>query len=78
MITQGRLVKLQAKEANIRHKLISIQWMFLSHMEVLEHEHSIAKNLMCQDASISTKEGLVDLATQLEIQIHTLEVAKSN
>ena len=41
--------------------------MLIPPMEVLKHELSIAKTLMKQDAQISTEEGLVDLAKNLEI-----------
>ena len=78
MITQGRLSKMQEKETNITTTLISIQSMFLPHMEVLKHELSIVENLMQRDANISTKVGLVDLVAQLEFQLHSLEVAKNN
>ena len=78
MVTQGRLAKLQAEEANIRTTLISMKSMLLPHMEVLKHELSISKDQMSWDANISIEEGLVDLVVELEIQLHTLEVDRSN
>ena len=73
LITQGRLSELQAKESNIRRNFISIQFMLLPHMEIMKHELSLAKALMKIDANLSTEEGLVDLATTLEIQTKILE-----
>ena len=61
------LTKLQGKEARKRTTLVSIQTILIPCMEVLHHELSIAETLMSQDANISTEEGLVDLATSLEI-----------
>ena len=78
IITQEKLAKLQAKEVNTRTTLINIQSMFLPHMEVMKHELSIIEALMSCDANILIEEGLVDLETTLEIQIHTLEVARHN
>ena len=52
--------------------------MSIPPMEVLKHQLSIAKSLMQKNAHISIEEGLVDLPTKLEIQIHLLEIANSN
>ena len=41
--------------------------MLLPHIDVMKHELSIAKTIMSQDANISTKEGLVELPSTLEI-----------
>ena len=58
--------------------MVSIQAMLIPQMKVLKHEISIAENLMSRDANISFEEGFFDLETSLEIQIHILEVTKSN
>ena len=78
MFTQRRLVELQEIEANIQTILISIQSMFFPCIEVLKHKLSITKNLMSQDENISTKEGLVELAATLEIQLQSLELDRLN
>ena len=64
---QGRLAKLQEKEANIRTTLISIQYILLQHMEVMKHEIFIVEALMTRDANVSTKEELIALVATLEI-----------
>ena len=67
LMTQSRLSKLQATNANIRYTLISIQSMLRPHMEVLQKELAFVDTLMKKDSQLSTHEGLVDLATNLEI-----------
>ena len=67
LTTQGRLVEVQAQDANIWSTLISIQSMLTSHMEVLHKELAYAETLMKKDSHLSTHDGLVDLATQLDI-----------
>ena len=52
--------------------------MLIPPMEVMKHELSIEEAPMQQDAHISIEEGLVDLAINLEIQIHSLEIANKN
>ena len=78
LMTHGRLFKLQAKEANMRTRLLIIQYMLFPHIEVMKLELSIVKGLMRRDTNISTEEGFVELVATLEIQIHTLEVARHN
>ena len=47
--------------------------MLFPHMEVMKHEFSLAQALMTRDTNLSIEEGLVDLATTLEIQTKILE-----
>ena len=52
--------------------------MLLPHIEIMKQELSLAEELMKRDENPSIEETLVELATTLEIQIQTLEVARSN
>ena len=47
--------------------LISIQIKFLPTLEVLKQELAKAEVILKEDVNISTKIGLVDLATRIEI-----------
>lgn len=75
---QGQLASLQAQDANIRATLINIHSMLIPHMEVLHKELSYAEIFMKKDPHLSTNEGLVTLATELDIQVKSLEVACDN
>ena len=75
---QGTLTKLKAQDANIRATLISIQSMLTPHMEVLHKELAYDETLMKKDNQLSTHDGLVDLAAQLDVQYQSLEVACNN
>ena len=75
---QQRLVELLARDIGIRKKLISIQFMLLPYLEIIHRKLPIAQNLMKKDTHLSTHEGLVTLATNLEIQIKSLQVACDN
>ena len=52
--------------------------MLTPHMEVLHKELAYAENLMNIYSHLSTHDGLVDLATELDVQYHSLEVACNN
>ena len=78
MKNQRRLVELYSQEGNIRNILVSIQTKLMPSLEVLKQEIAKVKDYMKEDVNMSTKEGLVDLATRIEIQIKKLEIARSN
>ena len=52
--------------------------MLTPHMEVLHKELVYVETLMKKDSQLSTYEGLVDLAKNLEIQVHSLDEACDN
>ena len=64
---QRRLAKLYAQEGNIRTILVSIQTKLMPSPEVLKQEITNAEVYMKEDVNISTKEGLVNLAAQIDI-----------
>ena len=67
MNNQRRLSKLYAQEGNIRTTIVSIQTKLFPPLEFLKKELAKVEALMKDDANISTKEGLVDLAARIEI-----------
>ena len=67
MNNQQILAKLYAQEGNIRTTLMSIQTKLLPPLKNLKQELAKAKVLMKEDANISIEEGLVKLATKIEI-----------
>ena len=67
-----------AKEANIRAKLTNIQASLTPHMEILHKELGYAKKLLKKDPNLSTLDDLVHLATELAIQLTSLDVACDN
>ena len=67
MNNQRRLVELYAQEGNIRTILVSIQTKLMPSLEVLKQEIAKDKVYMKEDVNISIEEGLVDLATRIEI-----------
>ena len=73
--TQSQFAALSIDETNIREKLISIE---TSHIEILYKQLNYAKKLMKKDPNLSTLDGLVHLATELAIQIKSLDVACEN
>ena len=77
MNTQRRLVELHAQEANIRTTLVSMQKNLLPTLEIMKKELAIIKALMIEDANISTKEGMVDFSTRIQVQIKSLEIANN-
>ena len=78
LISQSQLAVLHADEANIKSKLFSIQSILTPCMEILHKELVFSETLMKKDPHLSTHEGLVHLATELAIQIKSLEVARDN
>ena len=48
------------------------------HMEILQKELAFIETLMKKDTHLSTHEGLVHIATELAIQIKSLEVSCEN
>jgi hypothetical protein len=69
---------LQAKEHSIRTTLIQIQSLLLPPLEVMKHALSLAEALLARDTTLTIEDRLIDLAATMEIQIQSLEVAKSN
>ena len=69
---------LHVDEANIKAKMINVQSILTPHIEILYKELAFAKTLMKKYLHLSTHEGLVHLATELSIQIKSLEVACDN
>ena len=67
MNNQRRLSKLYDQERNIRTILVSLQRKLIPSLEVLKQEIAKAEVYMKEDVSISIEEGLVDLATRIEI-----------
>ena len=61
------LVELKAQDTNIWATLIGIQSMLTPHMKVLHKEIAYAETLKKKDNKFSTHDGLVDLASQLDI-----------
>ena len=55
------------EEANIKAKLMQIQSLITSHLEVLHKEKSYAKRVLKKDSNLSTLDGLVHLATETAI-----------
>ena len=76
--TQSQLEALSIEEANIRAKVISIQTTLTPHMEILHKELGYVETLNKKDSNHSTLDGLVHLATELAIQIKSLDVACDN
>lgn len=52
--------------------------MLIPHMEMLHKELAFVDTLMKKDSQLSTYEGLVNIVSHLEIQIHSLDVACDN
>ena len=69
---------LQAQDANICATLINIQAMLTSHMKVIHKELAYDEILMKKYSNLSTHDGLVNLATELDIQYQSLEVVCKN
>ena len=65
--TQSKIVVLTAEEANIRAKLISIQASLTPHVDILQKEQARATDLLKQDPNLSTLDGLVHLAVEVDI-----------
>ncbi|OYD06018.1 hypothetical protein CHM34_18575 [Paludifilum halophilum] len=61
-------------EANIKAKLTIIQATITPHIEILHKEQGYAETLMKKDPNLST----IHLATKLEIQIKSLDLACEN
>lgn len=76
--TQSQLFALIVDEANIRAEFISIQTNLIPHVEIQHNEIGYAKTLLDKDPHISTLDGLVHLATDLAIQIKSLDVVCEN
>lgn len=62
----------------MRTTLMQIQSLLLPPLEVMKHELSLLESLMTRDLNLSTKDSLNDLVATMEIQLHSLEVAKAN
>ena len=57
---------------------MQIQSSITPHLEVLHKEQMYAETIMKKDPSISTHEGLVDLAAELAVQQKSLDIALNN
>ena len=58
--------------------MINIQASLTPHMEILHKELGYAETLLKKDPNLSTLDGLVHLAVELEIQLKSLEVTCDN
>ena len=76
--TQSQLAMLIVEEANVRAKLINIKASLSPHMEIIQKELGYAETLMKKDLNLSTLDGLVHLATEISIQLKSLDVALDN
>lgn len=77
MQTQGKLAELMANDGKIHSCLLSIQAILTPHLEAIQRKLTKAHKLIQSDPHLSTTEGLVNLATNLEGQIEVLQLAST-